>query len=428
MLAGIALTNQLSTTLPIKGTFTVLNTFASLNNPQFVGWDGFYGTGVYGDYTVTGGGVLTASNSLMQGSVTVANGGVFNDGVTVNGTVTVATGGALNANGALMNGAMTVASGGLITAIGGGGVINSKSSLTMAPGSTMNMTGSGFRLNGPLNNAGTINITNLPGRSSGLFSYNNSLDNSSTSIFGTNLGGIFNQASGLINLAGDSTYLSTYSGGYEYIVNQGTIVKSTGTNFSVLSVPFLTNSGAITIQSGVLHMKPFVMLSGGSLNVGLNSATDYGSFIITTNGPNLAGNQALAGAFNAALNNGYVPTNGTTFNVLSYGSFSGNFTSLGLPSAVNWQSTYGSTNFTLVAGSAQPQFGTFNLSGTNLIFNGIGGSPGSNYVMLASTNLTIPLTNWLALTTNTFDGSGQFHYTNNVSPAKPLQFFIFKLL
>jgi len=74
-----------------------------------------------------------------------------------------------------------------------------------------------------------------------------------------------------------------------------------------------------------------------------------------------------------------------------------------------------------------PQFGTFNLSGTNLIFNGLGGSPGSNYVMLASTNLALPLANWSALTTNTFDGSGQFHYTNHVSPAKPRQFFIFKL-
>ena len=47
--------------------------------------------------------------------------------------------------------------------------------------------------------------------------------------------------------------------------------------------------------------------------------------------------------------------------------------------------------------------------------------------MLASTNLALALTNWTALTTNTFDGTGQFHYTNHVSPAKPRQFFIFKL-
>ena len=103
------------------------------------------------------------------------------------------------------------------------------------------------------------------------------------------------------------------------------------------------------------------------------------------------------------------------------------FSSLGLPAAVSWQSNYGSTNFSLVAGSELPQFGIVNLSGTNLIFNGTGGAAGSNYVILASTNLTIPLANWPALATNTFDGSGQFHYTNNVSPVKPRQFFIFKL-
>ena len=47
-------------------------------------------------------------------------------------------------------------------------------------------------------------------------------------------------------------------------------------------------------------------------------------------------------------------------------------------------------------------------------------------IYLASTDPTLLLTNWSALATNTFDGSGQFHYTNNVNPAKPQQFFIFK--
>ena len=74
-----------------------------------------------------------------------------------------------------------------------------------------------------------------------------------------------------------------------------------------------------------------------------------------------------------------------------------------------------------------PQFGIVNLSGTNFIFNGTGGAAGSNYVILASTNLTLSFTNSLALTTITFDGSGQFYYTNPVSPAKPRRFYIFKL-
>ena len=45
---------------------------------------------------------------------------------------------------------------------------------------------------------------------------------------------------------------------------------------------------------------------------------------------------------------------------------------------------------------------------------------------LAGTKPALLLTNGQALTTTTFDGTGQFHYTNNVNPAKPQPFFIFK--
>ena len=39
---------------------------------------------------------------------------------------------------------------------------------------------------------------------------------------GTYCGGILNQASGIINLADDNAYLSTYNFGKEYLVNQAT--------------------------------------------------------------------------------------------------------------------------------------------------------------------------------------------------------------
>ena len=311
-------------------------------------------------------GTFSAINSLLYGNFLVASGGVW------------------YANHASLHGALTVASGGRLNLAGG------------------------LNLSGPLTNAGTINFTN-----SGL---------------GVS-GGVINQAGGLMDFWDNTVVgaLGSFIGG-GYLVNQGRIIVSSGFGLVGLVCPFATNSGTITAQTGQMVLDgQWTLLSSGSLNVGLNSATNYGSLIISSNYPSIVGNAGLAGAFNATLNNGYVPTNGTAFNVLSYGSFMGSFNSLGLPSGVTWQSIYGSTNFTLVAGSGPPQFGVFNPSGTNLIFNGTGGSPGSNYVVLTSTNLTIPLTNWLALTTNTFDGSGQFRYTNNVNPAKPRQFFIFKL-
>jgi hypothetical protein len=341
-------------------------------------------------------GTLTASNSTIYGNFTVAGGGVFNAGLGLfYGSLTVANAGVLNASGVNMFGPLTVASGGVLEILHG-------------------YYGYGLVIGAPMTNSGTINITN-----SGILIQNYGPPSAQ--------GSLINQVSGLINFGSDSTYLSAEGGGYEYIVNQGTIVKSAGTNYSELLVPNLTNSGAITVQSGFIPMMPFVTLAGGSLNAGLNSANDYGAFIVTSTGPALTGTQALAGAFDVILNNGYVPTNGTSFNVLSYGSFTGSFSSLGLPSAVNWQSNYGSTNFTLVAGSGSPEFGSIYLAGTNLIFNGTGGTAGSNYVVLVSTNVALPLKSWTALTTNKFDVSGQFQYTNHINPAKPRQFFIFKL-
>ena len=320
-------------------------------------------------------GRFTATNSTLYGNFTVASGGDFEvQFVTLRAATTVANGGVLS----LFEGA-----------------------------SGFGPHSGGLTLFAPLNNAGTINLTNAQ-----MF-----IANDGTAAA---QGGVINQASGRIDFWGAGVIANYFFGNQDYLVNQGAIAKRAGSTFSGVIVHFGTNAGVITAQTGTMGLSGVTLQSTGSLNVGLNSATDYGSFVVPTN-------IVLAGAFNATLNNGYVPANGTTFNVLSYGSFAGSFSSLGLPAAVSWQSNYGSTNFALVAGSGSPQFGTVNLSGTNLIFNGMGGTAGSNYVVLASTNLTLPLTNWLALTTNTFDGSGQFHYTNNVNPAKPWQFFIFKL-
>jgi hypothetical protein len=418
VLDGMALSNQPPPTLPINGTFTVLNSGSagSLNNGTYVG---FYGSGVNGNYTVAGGSVLNVSNATLYGSVMVANGGTLNaTDSSLFGNLAVAGGGVLNVTGGYIYGTTAVANGALLNARGaasaygaitvaGGGVLDVLDT-TLGPGRYI----SGLELIGPLTNSGTINMTN-----SGIGLYNDGTTNSR--------GCLFNQAGGLLDFWGNTGIGG--GGGYIFLVNQGRIVKSAGSGYSGFGINFATNSGTITAQTGSMVLgNQWTLLPSGSLNVVLNSATNYGSFIISSNFPSLAGNACLAGAFNATLANGYVPTNGTTFNVLSYGSFSGNFSSLGLPAGVTWQSTFGATNLTLTAGGGKPQFGIFMLSGTNLVFNGTGGTAGSNYVMLASTNLTIPLTNWLALTTNTFDGSGQLHYTNNVSPAKPQQFFIFK--
>jgi len=62
--------------------------------------------------------------------------------------------------------------------------------------------------------------------------------------------------------------------------------------------------------------------------------------------------------------------------------------------------------------------GSLVISGTNL-----NGGQNFHYAVLTSTNLTAPLTNWTALSTNSFNANGTFNYTNSINPTTPQQFF-----
>jgi hypothetical protein len=78
------------------------------------------------------------------------------------------------------------------------------------------------------------------------------------------------------------------------------------------------------------------------------------------------------------------------------------------------------------AGTVRPRFVGVSGSGSSLILSGVGGPPGGQYVLLASPDVAQPLSNWVAVVTNSFDGSGAFTLTNGVSPSQPHQFFILK--
>lgn len=367
-LSGITLTNS----LPVTGTFTDTN-----------GASRIYGSPLYGNFTV-------------------AAGGVFNNGADIYGNVTLAKGGAIF--------------------YAGQNVVEPGGSMSVASGATLNLVGNGANFYGPLTNAGTVFMSNPPaGFLTGLYFLNDGVNE---------FGGMVNQGTGLVNFGSDRTFIFGGGGGHEYMVNYGALTKTaTGPNstgpvgpVSSCGLPYQTNYGAITAQSGTLGLLSMVLEPSGSLNVGINNQTNNGIIGISTN-------VVLAGAFNVTLNNGFVPTNGSTFTVLIYPAATGAFNSLGLPSNVTWQSTYGATNFTLTVSGANAilHIAQPSRSGTNLIFNGTGGAAGGQYVVLTSTNAALPVTNWTALATNSFDGAGNFSFTNPVSPAQPRQFFILKL-
>ncbi len=59
----------------------------------------------------------------------------------------------------------------------------------------------------------------------------------------------------------------------------------------------------------------------------------------------------------------------------------------------------------------------------NIVLSGKGGSNNASYFVLATPNITTPLTNWLPVATNTFDAAGNFIVTNPTAPGAPQQFF-----
>jgi hypothetical protein len=310
---------------------------------------------VYGDFAIENGGVLNANGATFHGALTVGDGGVFND----NGS-------------AYLDGSMTVDNGGTLD------------------------VGYYLYLYSPLTNYGTINVTN----------YSIAIANNGTSYLGSllNLGRI-----NLLDHNGVGIIRNSYND--DYFINEGTVVSAVA---ATISMSAFTNSGAITAETGTLQLNSVTLQPSGSLNAGLNSASDYGKLSIS-------GNAALAGAFGVQLNNGFVPAPNTPFAVLSYDSFSGNFDSFNLPASLTWQRIYGTNALTLV-----PRLPFVSkLSGTNLVLN-VTRDPGTQFVLLTSTNVTQPLLQWTPLLTNTLDISGYFSVTNLVKPDKPQQFFILK--
>jgi PKD repeat protein len=82
-----------------------------------------------------------------------------------------------------------------------------------------------------------------------------------------------------------------------------------------------------------------------------------------------------------------------------------------------------------VAAPPQPRIDSLSLSGANLVINGSNGQSGGNYIMLSSTNLALPFSQWTPVATNTLVASGNFTFTatNVVAPILPQRFFVIKL-
>lgn len=220
---------------------------------------------------------------------------------------------------------------------------------------------------------------------------------------------------GMINETGGNFFIYGSGGaiGEGYLINDGTIVKTTSTGNATIGVTSFTNAAAIVAQHGTFQLGAVTLLPMGSLTLDLNSALDYGNF-------NFTGNAGLAGTLTVLTNN-YLPPLGTVFNILTYRSFSGGFGAMNLPSGTGgWQTQFAATVAEIQAGL--PHLSPPGLSKTNLVLSGSNGLALNQYRVLATTNLALPVASWTPLATNDFPANGNFNFTNSAGTL-PQEFF-----
>ncbi|MCG3148875.1 MAG: hypothetical protein PCFJNLEI_02324 [Verrucomicrobiae bacterium] len=239
------------------------------------------------------------------------------------------------------NQTLTVQSGGAATLTGGdilGGV-------TVAPGGTLTIGGSvSLGYNNNLRNAGG-SLTNL-----------GAVVWSSGAIVGYGNAQIHN--AGLWNSIANTSLQNGH--GTNQFTNAGTLRKSAGISTTTIGWS-VTNTGTLDSQTGILDFSGAYTQTGGATRLRINSSGNYGRVSFTGPSP-------LAGPLIVELYDGYLPTPGNFFNLISYGSLADTYATTDLPAAINWNPQYLATTYRITAQSFNTTLP--DLQVTNLVVTG----------------------------------------------------------
>jgi autotransporter-associated beta strand protein len=209
---------------------------------------------------------------------------------------------------------------------------------------------------------------------------------------------------GTLNLAPGQTLNGNGAINGNLTVQTGATV-SPGTNV----IGTLTVSGGVTLN-GVTFMKlNRSALTNDVLQTG--AGMTYGGTLTLSN---------ISGVLQA----------GNNFKLFAATNYAGGFSNLApvIPaSGLKWDTTGLNTSGTLRILTAPPVITSVSLLGAALVLAGTNGAIGGNYFVLATTNLSSPLSSWERVATNVFDGAGNFIFTNAVNPAVPERYYLLQL-
>jgi autotransporter-associated beta strand protein len=307
-------------------------------------------------------------------------------------------------------------------------------------GSTLAISGAGSLGNG----AYAGNITNY-----GVLSYASSAPQTLSGVI-SGAGTLTQSGSGTLTLSGTDTYTggTTISGGTLALASTGSINSSpsltiaAGATFDVSAyTSYWAFSGSTTLKARGTGTG--VGTTAATIKGGSSAAVILGSVVLTFTPQTFAGDATHPALY---ISQGALTLNGTGITVtnaaatpLGAGTYSliqvagGNLTLLstnitvagtGLApgTAASLAVSGGSLNLVVTTTVVpQPVINSVTLSGTNLIFSGTNGS-GSNFYVLTSTNVALPLSQWTTNAINTFGPGGVFSVTNGIGSGS--QFFI----
>jgi autotransporter-associated beta strand protein len=244
-----------------------------------------------------------------------------------------------------------------------------------------------------------------------------------------------------VNLAGGTLTLST--------ANTYTGI-TTVTNGTLLVTGSLAAGSVVTIgASGVLGGAgaiggPVTVQAGGTLSPGgaLNTLTFNNNLTLATgssvcfeiskspatnDAAKVSGLLTCGGTLIVTNISGLAPVVGDSFKLFNAGSFGGAFARVQLPplsAGLAWNTSALNVNGTLsVVVKPQPVVGSIKILNGGLVFSGNSGAGYASYYLLGSTNLAIPVSNWMRLGTNQFDAAGNFNFTNPMNPSWPQTYY-----
>jgi len=292
-----------------------------------------------------GGSFNTETTNLVLGSGGASSAAIFNDGgayvqfisETPNCTMSLSNGAVVSSIIVLEVNAPTTVNDSMLTSQGTGGVENFPdyasvaSTLTLLNGGQYVLPGNITNVSGTVNASGTgtsfasggINVTG------GSVSISGGASMTQTGIeFGSTIG-----SGGTVSISGTGSTGSVYalevqSQGSLQVANDATLTVKNG-NF--LNPVLTIDSGAnVSVLSGGTVDAYQLSMTGGTLTMGLSGDTSgLDGQIDVTNAAD------FAGTLDVALQNGFIPAVGDQFDLFTFGSESGEFSNMNLPTLPN---------------------------------------------------------------------------------------------